>query len=120
MEMKVAALFGLIALVSTSGAHADCVYPKAPDTVPNGNTATKEEMIAAMQLFKQYNTDLTAYTACLESETGAKLKEASLSPEAMMQVKKMQARKNNAAVEEVRAKAEEFNNQVRIFKSRST
>ena len=118
--MKVAALLGLIAFFGSFSAYADCVYPKAPGNVPDGTTATKDEMIAAMQLFKQYNADLTAYTACLDTETGAKLKEASLTPEAMMQVKKMQARKNNAAVEEVRAKAEEFNNQVRIFKARST
>ncbi len=95
-------------------AHADCAYPKAPASIPNGSTATEAEMVAAMTAFKQYDADVKTYGACLEQET----KDRAAGTAQLMQLKTMQTKKLNAAVDELQSKAKEFNEQVRIFKAR--
>ena len=118
--MKTVVLAAIASLLCIGTVRADCVYPKAPDPIPNGKTASKDEMVAAMNLFKQYNADLGSYTECLETETAEKIRDGSMPAASIMQFKQMQARKHNSAVQEVKEKAEAFNDQVRIFKSRST
>lgn len=108
-------MLALGALAST--AHADCSYPKAPDSIPNAATASKDEMVAAMSAFKQYNTDVDAYVACLDQETNDKVKEAG-GAGTIVQIKAMQAKKKAAANDERTAKIEEFNKQVRAFKAK--
>jgi hypothetical protein len=105
-----------LCLVSSLAA-AECTYPKAPDATPEAKTATQPEMIAAMAAFKQYNADVEAYVACLDEETTAKVKEAG-GTGAIMQIKAMQSKKKNSALDERAAKIEVFNKAVREFKSR--
>jgi 3-keto-L-gulonate-6-phosphate decarboxylase len=97
---------------------ADCTYPKAPAAVPDGKTAAESEMVSAMSAFKQYNSDVTSYLACLEAETSEKIREAGGSTGAVIQIKSLQSKKHNAAVEELQKLAGRFNEQVRNFKSR--
>lgn len=100
-------------------AHAgDCAYPKAPQKIPDGKTASESEMMEAMSAFKQYNGDVTAYTSCLEKETTEKVREAGGATSAIVQIKALQSKKHNAAVEELQDKAKSFNEQVRLYKSR--
>lgn len=117
MKPIVAALGILSFCVLATSAHADCTYPKAPDTMPDANSASKEEMIAAMSAYKQYNSDVDAYVACLDQETNDKVKEAG-GAGAIMQIKALQAKKKTAASDERTAKIEEFNKQVRAFKAK--
>jgi hypothetical protein len=105
-----------IALASFSiAAHADCAYPKAPAGVPDGKTASEAEMIEAMKAFKSYNEEVTAFGACLEQETKSK----SAGTMQLMQLKTLQMKKHNAAIDELQTKAKAFNEQVRLFKARS-
>ncbi len=116
--MKIKALFGTVAFLSLgfgAAAHADCPFPKAPASMPDGSTAAEAEMLAAMQAFKQYNEDVKAFQSCLDEET----KEKAASGGGTMSFKAMQAKKLAAAVEELEAKAKKFNEQVRIFKARA-
>jgi len=108
-------LVALVMLVSSFAAHADCAFPKAPATIPDGKTASEAEMVAAMSAFKAYNEEVQAFGACLEGET--KMKAAGTAQ--LMQLKTMQTKKLNAAVEELQAKAKLFNEQVRAFKARA-
>jgi len=108
-------LFSLL-LLATS-AVADCAYPKPPDVMPDGASATKEDMVTAAAAYKQYNTDVDAYVTCLDSETETKVKEAS-GVSAVMQIKALQAKKKTSAMDERQAKIEEFNKQIRNFKSK--
>jgi len=109
--------FSLLALLLATPAMADCTYPKAPDVMPDANSATKEEMVTAAGAFKQYNTEVDAYVACLDQETEAKVKEAA-GAGAIMQIKSLQAKKKTSATDERQAKIDEFNKQIRIFKSK--
>jgi hypothetical protein len=116
MKSRSLKLTGALLLAAASfTAQADCAYPKGPASIPNGKTATEAEMIAAMNAFKEYDAQVKSYGACLEQET----KDKAAGTAQLMQLKTMQAKKLNAAVEELQAKAREFNEQVRIFKARS-
>jgi predicted outer membrane protein len=104
----------VMSLVLAGSAQAECAFPKAPATIPDGKTASEAEMLAAMQAFKAYNEEVNSFGSCLDAET----KEKSAGTGQLMQLKTMQAKKLNAAISELQAKAKDFNEQVRIFKSR--
>ncbi len=115
LKTSLLSLAGVMALVCAN-AQADCVYPKAPATVPNGTTATEAEMAAAAGAFKQYNADVTAYLACLQDETAAK--SAGVSTGQALQIKSMQSKKHNSAVDDLESNVARFNEQVRAFKNK--
>jgi hypothetical protein len=93
-------------------AQAECTYPKAPVSIPNGATASESDMVTAMKAFKVYNEEVTAFGACLDEEAknagGAQA----------MAVKTMKAKKVAAAQDELQNNAKAFNEQVRVFKAR--
>jgi hypothetical protein len=107
-------MLAIVSLGSSFTAHAECAFPKAPGSIPDGKTATEAEMLAAMQAFKAYNDEVTAFGTCLDEETKSK----SAGTAQLMQLKTMQAKKHNAAVDELQQKAKLFNEQVRIYKTR--
>jgi hypothetical protein len=108
--MKMLRLRFLIPLLAagavTAPAWAGCTLPPAPSKVPDGNTASEAEMVAAMQTLKRYNTDVSNYVKCLEFEAT----QNRLSREE-------QARQHNAAIDGLQVIAAKFNEQVRLFKS---
>jgi hypothetical protein len=108
----------LLALAATGSAQAACIYPRAPDKLPDGSTATYEEMVAGQKAVKQFNDDINAYNACLDLEIVTLEKSGSYDANRMTELRQMQAKKNNAAVDEVQALADRFNEQLRIFKAR--
>lgn len=108
--------FAGIAALAFGTAQADCAYPKAPSVIPNGATASESEMSDAAAAFKQYNADVTAYLSCLEQETTSK--STGVSAGQVMQIKSMQSKKHNAAVDELESNVSKFNEQVRAFKNR--
>jgi hypothetical protein len=102
--------------------HAACSYPTAPTTLPDGATATKEEMIAAQKLVKKFDEEINAYTACIKLEEDAALAKGGtkLTPEQKSAIEQQQAQKNNAAVDDDQKLADRFNEQIRIFKAKGT
>jgi len=60
-------MLAAVVLYSVS-AGAECLLPAAPSRIPDGSTATGQEMVAAMRTLKQYNDDVTEYTKCLDFE----------------------------------------------------
>jgi hypothetical protein len=108
----------------TAHAWADCSKPSSPDAPPDGNTATKDEMVAAAQNFKTYNTDMNAYLACLKVEMDSAPKDVTkLTAKEKQELAQQQnalAAKNNAAVDELQANVGKFNEQLRIYKAKHT
>ncbi len=100
-------------------AMAECVYPKTPTTAPNGTTATETEMIAGKQAFDVYQKDVNAYLACLDNEANARVTEAGDNADLVKQIKVMAAKKHNAAIDELQARADEFNQQLRAYKNKN-
>jgi type IV secretory pathway VirB4 component len=111
-----------------SQANADCAYPAKPGKMPDGTTATKDEMVAAKKLVVQYNTDMATYLNCLDTEFSATLAampaetdkakvEKQTKQKAEMQ--KKQDEKHDAAVNELTSVTDGFNEQLRAYKAKN-
>jgi hypothetical protein len=100
----------LLAFSLTPVAQA-CDYPAAVK-IPDGKSATQEEITAASATVKKYLADLEAYNACLDAEFAA-LPVEQQTPEATA----MKNKKYNATVDAMDAEALAFNEQLRAFKA---
>lgn len=117
MKKTTLAFLTLLAALGATGAQAACIYPRAPENIPDGSTATVEQMIAAQQAVKQFDADITAYNACLDMELQSLLADPNLDEARRNELRAMQVKKNNAAVDEAQAVADRFNEQLRAFKA---
>src|SRR5579863_7739181 len=112
-------LFAITAAVALAGpVYADCSYPPPPAKLPDGATATMEEMLEGKKAVTQYNKDINAYVACikLEHETAVTNAGDKITPQQKAEMEKMEVQKNNAAVDQLQSVADRFNEQVRIYK----
>jgi hypothetical protein len=108
----------LLVLAASGAAQAACIYPRAPERLPDGATASYEEMVAAQKAVKQFNEDINAYNSCLDLEMTTLEQSGTYDENRLAELRAMQAKKNNAAVDEVQSVADRFNEQLRIFKAR--
>jgi hypothetical protein len=113
----------VFALGSAAHAQATCTYPRAPDAIPDGNTASKEEMIAAKNDVGRYNTEMNAYLDCIKLEIDAATPKdpAKLSKDEKAKADEQQkilTQKNNAAVDELQAVVGKFNDQLKAYKAK--
>lgn len=110
----------LVGLLGTNYASADCLYPKAPGNVPDGLTATEQQMIDGMKATKEYNAQVTAYLSCLDLEMQARINAAGADAPAdqVAQIQAIQTKRHNAAVEELEGYASRFNDQVKAYKNK--
>ena len=95
-----------------------CDYPEHT-TIPNGNNATKEEMIVGQRGVKKFMADMEDYLACIEEED--KLDRAGIEqPDPIVEAQRdeMLFKKHNAAVEDMEKVAARFNEEVRTYKNR--
>jgi hypothetical protein len=116
------ALFAITALAALAGpVYADCSYPPPPAKLPDGNTATMQEMLDGKNAVTQYNKDINAYVACikLEHETAVTTAGDKLTPQQKADMEKIEVQKNNAAVDQLQSVADRFNEQIRIYKAKN-
>ena len=112
------ALFATIVVLGAQSVWA-CDYPQRTE-VPNGNSATKDEMIEGQRNVKSYMAAMEEYLACIESaEQETVAGGDDLDEEQKQQRIAMFNKKYNAAVEEMNLLAEQFNAQVRAYKDRN-
>jgi len=90
-----------------------CEYPEGVK-VPDGRTASKDEMVAGQQLVKSYMAAMQEYLDCLDAESNAGGKEPT------DEERKIMVSRYNAAVDEMETLAAGFNEQVRAFKKASS
>jgi len=96
-----------------------CDYPQRVD-VPDGATATKDDMIAGQKGVKSYMASMEEYLTCIEADEAQRVLGArDLDDDTKRQQEEMFNKKYNAAVEEMNLVAEEFNMQVRAYKDRN-
>ena len=106
----------MLAAMATATAQAACIYPRAPDNLPDGRTATYDQMVAAQKAVKQFDADIAAYNACLTMELVALLADPNIDDARKAELADMQVKKNNAAVDEAQTVADRFNEQLRAYK----
>lgn len=116
---KISKLLVCAVVVFSTPTALACDYPERAD-VPDGATATKEEMIAGQRGVKAYMGAMEEYLSCIEAaEQETVAASDQLDEEAKQQRIEMYNKKYNAAVDEMNLLAEEFNVQVRAYKERS-
>jgi len=103
-----------------AGAHAACVYPQAPQTLPNGSTSTKDQMLAAQAQVKEYSkTVQEVYLPCLEAEKSESITALdNMDPEYTTKkanIESMHAKKHNAALDELQAVADRWSVELKAF-----
>jgi hypothetical protein len=120
MKFHIAAAVLAFAVMVSGTAAAECLYPATPASVPDGKTATEEEMMTGMRAVKEYNTQVTAYLNCLDMQmqTDITAAGAEAPPETVAQIKGIAAKRHNAAIEALEAHAARFNEQVKAYKAR--
>ena len=120
--MKKALYSVLLAASLSTAAFADCTYPRAPTKMPDGTSATRDDMIAGKKQVEQYNADMTTYLNCIKTEHDAALAKqaASATEEQKQQMAAMYTQKNDAAVDELQGVAARFNEQLRAYKAKTT
>ena len=95
-----AGIIGILALQTAAFASGSCKLPDAPPTAPNGDTASREEMVAAQAAMKAYNTAVAAFTQCVQKDGGSEIE-------------------LNRIVNQLEKLAVRFNAELRKFKQRS-
>ena len=108
------------ATFAAAQAHAACDYPVAPGKFPDGNQATKDEMLAAKNQVVKYNTEMDGYLGCIKTEYDASV--AGLTKptkDDLGKLEKAQTQKQDAAIKEVTDVTERFNEQLRAWKAKN-
>ena len=116
------------ALLSAGAAYADCSYPPPPDHIPDGNTATLQEMVEAQKAVKEYDKAINAYVACIQLERNDAVGKiakpgATPTPEqktAMDDMERVEVQKHNAAIDQLQSVADRFNEQVKVYKAKNS
>jgi hypothetical protein len=103
-----------------AGAHAACVYPQAPQALPNGGKSTKEEMLAAQGQVKEYSkTVQETYLPCLEAEKNEAIAALdNMDPEYTQKkanIESVHAKKHNAALDELQVVADRWSAELKAF-----
>ena len=121
-----------LTLLGAGAANAACTYPRGPDALPDGETATKEQMIAGKKEVTRYNDEMTVYLDCIKAESDAQRKQLEQESQAATsdaekkavavrkdEFEKKHTQKHNAAVDEVTAVVDRFNEQLRAYKKKT-
>jgi hypothetical protein len=118
-----AAVFFLLAVGTT--AEAACTYPQAPQSLPNGATATKEEMLTAQGGVKEYVKAVQeTYLNCLDEEKASAIAALdSMDPEFTQKktaLEAITAKKHNSALDELEAFVARWNAEKKAFTDKNS
>jgi hypothetical protein len=102
----------LLLFAHAAPAGADCENPPRAPRMPQGATATEEEMRAGRETLQSYVKTLEAYQACMEK----KIKDAP--PDTKPEVKQQWQAMADSAVSAAQSIANVYSAQLRAFKSR--
>ena len=124
MKLKPVLLIAPLLMVLGASAHAACVYPQAPQSFPNGTSATKEEMLAAQAAIKTYSSEVQdVYLGCLEKEkvdaiAALDSSDAEAYAQKKTAIEEIHAKKHNAAVDELSAIATRWSEEIKAFNAK--
>jgi hypothetical protein len=118
--MKVLSVLAATAALSAGAAYADCPYPPAPDKLPDGASATLQDMLAGQKTVADYNKAINDYVACIDKELDEAIIKAGdkIKPEQKADMQRVEAQKHNAAIDQLQSVADRFNEQVKVYKAK--
>ncbi|MDB5368299.1 MAG: hypothetical protein JWM77_4226 [Rhodospirillales bacterium] len=101
-----------LAIFVASAAEAACLSP-APPGIPDGKTATGDQMSNASVAVKAYVKGLETYQACLKKQ------DSDAPPDTTTDQRRVWLTQYNNSVDKMEEVANAFNVQLRVFKARS-
>ena len=114
MNSLIKIFFGTLFLLGSSIAFA-CDYPERP-AMPDGSTASKDELLAAKDSVQDFMAKVDEYLNCIEGEEKAAVEEMdNPSEEELQRRDTMLNKKFDAANEEKALLGEQFNQQIRAY-----
>lgn len=118
--MKSLLAAAVLASLALAPAYANCVYPHTPANLPDGNVATLAQMLNAQKTVQTYNHRMMAYLSCIKKQNDATIAKQSmkLSKKQISALEVMEVKRHNAAVDQLKNIAREFNAQVRAYKKK--
>jgi hypothetical protein len=119
--MKALLAIAFTATLAAGTAYADCPYPTAPANLPDGRTATLDQMVAGQKAVKEYDTAIKSYVDCIDKELDASIAKGGdqLKPQQKTDMQHVEAQKHNAAIDQLQSVADRFNEQVKIYKQQA-
>ena len=121
--MKALYSIALIGALAVGPAYAACTYPTPPDKLPDGATATRDEMLAGKKKVTEFDAAISEYNNCLQKEADeavAKLAADDKDRETKKKdIQNMADQKHNAAVEADEQVAARFNEQLRAYNNKA-
>jgi hypothetical protein len=99
-----------LAIFVASPISAACPYPEEV-LVPEGATATNDEMVDGQTRVKQYMAEMEDYLDCLDNE------EATIPDKQTPEAKALHVQRHNAAVDAMEKTAAKFNEEIRAYKT---
>jgi hypothetical protein len=98
----------------------NCVLPPQPTDLPDGATASMQQMQRAHAAVTAYNEATNTYLKCVDAAVGrvAQQDQRAASSGSLRLVDSMGVTLHNAAVDKDQALADRFNQQIRIFKAK--
>lgn len=120
MKISTALALAPLLLLLNVAAEAACVYPQTPQSLPNGQSATKDEMLAAQGLVKEYVKSVQeTYLPCLEKDKVDALAALdNMDPEYSAKkanIEAIHAKKHNAALDELQAFVDRWNAEKKAY-----
>ena len=108
-------------LTMARAAFVACGVPTAPSDIPDGATATREQMVAAHATVKAFDQATTIYTQCVDTtayQASVQFKAVATSADTEA-LGALQTQLHNTAIDRDQELANRFNVQLRRFKARA-
>lgn len=108
---KIFTASAMLLMLAGAQAQAECTKAVAP-ALPDGSTATMEEMVAGQNAVKAFMAEGAAYQACLDAE------EAAAGPDEDPEMKAARLADYNSVATDQEAVAAAFNAAIKDFKAK--
>jgi outer membrane protein assembly factor BamD (BamD/ComL family) len=112
--MKLTLFISVLMVLGIAPVHAACTAPDVAVQIPNGLTATLDEMKAAQAAVKAANAAVSDYTACLQQEQNDKIAGGG----DKTKIQKAYAKLNDEEVDKLQQVVDKFNAELRAYNGR--
>jgi hypothetical protein len=119
--MKLLIAAAALAALTVGPVRADCPYPSPPDKMPDGNTASLNDMMTTKKAVSDYDAAISVYLDCIKHEHEDALAKGGdkLNDKQKADLDHIETQRHNAAVAQLQSIADRFNEQVRMYKAKN-
>ena len=97
-------------------AYADCAVPKKPASVPDGSSASAEEMNTAKTALDNYEKAVKQFQTCVEADTKTKAAALGKNVDAIKQLRTMAEKRVHVFNDELQKQADSYTEQMSSWK----